>query len=89
MFVGIPVIPTGTLYGEISTSSRHTGKPIFRFKDVCKCDSKTRSINPANWETQDSDLTSWMTAIRTRIRTSERLRREQWEEKKVHKKQMT
>ena len=55
---------------------------------VCKRDMKTGSINPANWETQVADRSSWRTATRTGIRVSERRRREQWEEKKEHKKQM-
>ena len=38
----------GTLYRELSTSTRPTGRLILRFRDVCKCDMKTGSINPAN-----------------------------------------
>ena len=61
---------------------------IFGLKDVCQRDMKTGSINPANWETQATDRSSWRTAIGTCIRTNERRRREQWDKKKEHKKQM-
>ena len=81
-------IPKDTLYGELATGTRPTGMPILRFKDVCKRDMKTGSINPANWETQVADRSSWRTAIRTRISTNERRRREPYEEKNEHKKQM-
>ena len=56
---------------------------------ICQRDMKTHSINPANWETQVADRSSWRTAIRTCIRTIERRRREQWEGEKEHKKQTT
>ena len=60
------------LYRELATVTKPTTMPIVRFKDVCKRDIKTDSINPANWETQATDRSSWRTAIRTCIHTSER-----------------
>ena len=81
-------IPKDTLYGDLATGTRPTGRPVLRFKDVCKRDMKTGSINPANWETQVADRSSWRTAIGRCIHTSERRRRDQWEEKREHKKQL-
>ena len=75
-------IPKDTLYVELASGTRPTGRPILRFKDVCKRDIKKGSINPANSEMQAADR------IRTCIRTSARQRQEQWEEKREPKKQM-
>ena len=75
------------IYGELATGTRPTGKHV-RFEDVCKRGMKTGNINSAKWETQAADRSSWRTAIRTSIHTSDKGRREQWGEKKEHKKQM-
>jgi len=77
-----------TLYGKLPIGTRPIRMPILRFRGVCKDVTKAGCTNPANWETQAADRSSWKTATRTCIRTSERLRREQWEEKSEHKKQM-
>ena len=69
-------IPKDTLYVSLPPAHR---RPILWFKDVRKRDMKTGSINPANSETQAADR------IRTCIRTSERQRRELWEEKECRK----
>ena len=38
-------IPKDTQYGELATGIRPTGSTVLRFKDVCKDDMKTGSIN--------------------------------------------
>ncbi|XP_063959991.1 uncharacterized protein LOC129271526 [Lytechinus pictus] len=48
-------IPKDILYGEQATGTRAVGRPVLRFKDVCKRDMKTSEINTTNWETLAGD----------------------------------
>lgn len=43
-------IPRDLLYGELATGSRPAGRPILRYKDVCKQDLKASNINPDDLE---------------------------------------
>ena len=51
-------IPKDILYGELATGSRPAGRPVLRYKDVCKRDMKTVNINPADWEAAAGDSPS-------------------------------
>ena len=51
-------IPKDILYGELATGSRPAGRPVLRYKDVCKRDMKTDNINPADWEAAAGDSPS-------------------------------
>ena len=51
-------IPKDILYGELATGSRPAGRPVLRYKDVCKRDMKTGNINPADWEAAAGDSPS-------------------------------
>ena len=42
--------PKDILFGELATGSRSTGRPLLRFKDVCKRDLKAGNISPGNLE---------------------------------------
>ena len=59
-------IPKDTLYRELATHIRPTGRPFS--SDVCKRDMKTDSINPQG--IQPVDRNSWRTAARTCIRSA-------------------
>ena len=39
------------LYGELAHGKRPTGRPLLRYKDICKRDMKTLTINTNKWET--------------------------------------
>nr|XP_032831281.1 electroneutral sodium bicarbonate exchanger 1-like [Petromyzon marinus] len=43
-------IPKDVSYGELASGTRVTGRPVLRFKDVCKRDMKSCDINPNDWE---------------------------------------
>ena len=75
------------LYGELATGSRPAGRPVLRYKDVCKQDMKTGNINPADWEATTADRSSWRLTVKADIQTSELKREEQWEEKRQHRQQ--
>ena len=48
-------IPKDTLYGELETGTRPTGRPHLRFNDVCKRDIKPSSITPTDLESTAAD----------------------------------
>ena len=75
------------LYGELATGSRPGGRPVLRYKIVCKQDMKTGNINPADWEATAADHSNWRLAVRVGIQTSELNRVEQWEEKRQRRRQ--
>ena len=41
--------------GNFSAGHRRIGRPMLRFKDVCKCDMKITSIDTNSWETFADD----------------------------------
>ena len=51
-------IPKDILYVELATGSRPAGRPVLRYKDICKRDMKTGNINPADWEATAGDRSS-------------------------------
>nr|XP_054767476.1 uncharacterized protein LOC129274752 [Lytechinus pictus] len=75
-------IPKDILYGELATGTRAVGRPVLRFKEVCKRDMKTSEINTTNWEALAADRPKWRHAVKMGIQRSEQRRVEQWEEKR-------
>ncbi len=69
-------IPKDIIYGELASGTRPTGRPALWYKYVCKRDLEAGSLNPADLE-----------AVRTSIKLSEGKRRDQWEEKRQHRRQ--
>ncbi|XP_037774604.1 uncharacterized protein LOC119571296, partial [Penaeus monodon] len=57
-------IPKDILFGELATGSRPTGRPLLRFKDVCKRDMRAGDIDPAGWESVAEDRSSWRSAVK-------------------------
>ena len=43
-------IPKDILYGELAAGKRPRGRPLLRYKDVCKRDMKDLEIDPKSWE---------------------------------------
>ncbi|XP_074636925.1 uncharacterized protein LOC141895086 [Acropora palmata] len=43
-------IPKDILYGELAAGKRPRGRPLLRYKDVCKRDMKDLEIDPNSWE---------------------------------------
>ena len=83
-------IPKDILFGELATGSRSTGRPLLRFKDVCKRDLKAGNISPGNLEALNvEDRVTWRRTINEAIRTSEKRREDKVEESKARKRQKT
>ncbi|KAK4323051.1 hypothetical protein Pmani_006235 [Petrolisthes manimaculis] len=80
-------IPKDMLYGELVTGSRPAGRPVLRYKDVCKRDLKVGNINPANWETVAADCNGWSFAVRAGLQRSEQRREDQWEKRRERRQQ--
>ena len=81
-------IPKIMLYGELETGSRRTGRPVLRYKDVCKRDMKAGNIDPANWEAAAEDRNKWMRDVKESINTGKQKRINQWEERRERRRRV-
>ncbi|XP_048001407.1 uncharacterized protein LOC125238175 [Leguminivora glycinivorella] len=52
-------LPREVLLGEIADAKRPVGRPMLRFKDSCKRDMQSFSINLDSWETRASMRPEW------------------------------
>ena len=75
-------IPKDMLYGELATGTRPAGRPVLRYKDVCRRDMKAGNINSTGWEDVAADRSRWRLAVRAGIQSCEKRREEQWEERR-------
>lgn len=75
------------LYGQLATGTRPTGRPALRYKDVCKRDLKSCSMNPTDLKTTTSDRSSWWVNVKTGVKQTKEQREIQREEKKRCKQQ--
>nr|XP_032827065.1 uncharacterized protein LOC116952123 [Petromyzon marinus] len=75
-------IPKDVLYGELASGTRATGRPVLRFKDVCKRDMKSCDIKPNDWEKTAGDRLSWQQAVKTGFRRGEEKTRTAWQTKR-------
>ena len=57
-------IPKDLLYGELREGVRGTGRPLLRYKDVCKRDLKALDINESSWETSAADRDEWRRTLK-------------------------
>ena len=64
-------IPKDIMYGKLATGTRAVGRPVLRFKDVCKRDMKASEINPKNWEAYASDRPEWRRVVKTGVQRSD------------------
>jgi len=80
-------IPKDMLYGVLATSSVPAGRPVLRYKDVCKQDIRVSDINPAGWEAEAADRRSWRMAVKAGAQRSEEKREDQWKERRERRRQ--
>ncbi|PFX17198.1 Craniofacial development protein 2 [Stylophora pistillata] len=57
-------LPRQVLYGELREGVRRTGRPLLRFKDVCKRDLQLTEINPNTWEILAPDRNAWRRGVK-------------------------
>ena len=79
-------IPKDILYGELAAGKRNTGRPLLRFKDVCKRDMKNLDINTDSWEVLASDRLGWRGTLRTQLQAGEEKMMEAAAEKRAFRK---
>jgi len=75
-------LPKDVLYGELTTGSRPTGRPMLRFKDVCKRDMKAAEISPETWEAAAENRSNWRSTVKAGIQRAEERREQQWLDKR-------
>ena len=71
-------IPKDLLYGELEEGKRKTGRPLLRFKDVCKRDMKACDMPLESWETVAEDRAGWRAALSSGAVSCENKRHLRW-----------
>ena len=80
-------IPKDILYGQLALGRRPAGRPMLRFKDVCKRDMKLTDIDPNSWELVAADRGCWRHTVHEGVRRGEEKRNLQLENKREQRKQ--
>ena len=57
-------LPRQILYGVLREGVRRTGRPLLRFKDVCKRDLQLTEIIPNTWEILATDRKAWRRGVK-------------------------
>ena len=60
-------IPKDLLYGELEEGGRDKGRPLLRYKDVCKRDLKALDIDLSSWETIAADRDAWRLTLKRQL----------------------
>ena len=79
-------VPRNLLYGQLATGSRRPGRPILRFRDVCKRDMKSCNIDPESWELMARERPKWRQIVKHGTATADEWRNEHAAEKRLHRK---
>ena len=79
-------IPKDLLYGELSRGARSRGCPRLRFKDTCKRDLKSASIDIQSWESLAESRDSWRAAVHCGTKQAEQDRTDHLKEKRAARK---
>ena len=64
-------IPKDVLHGELALGRRLPGRPVLRYKDVCKRDLKVTDIDTGSWESLAEDRGRWRQAVQSGVRRGE------------------
>ena len=79
-------IPKDLLYGELSRGARSRGRPRLCFKDTCKRDLKSASIDIQSWESLAESRDSWRAAVHCGTKKAEQDRTDHLKEKRAARK---
>ncbi|XP_029194561.1 uncharacterized protein LOC114960365 [Acropora millepora] len=79
-------IPKDILYGELAAGKRPRGRPLLRYKDVCKRDMKDSEIDPKSWEDIAVDRSS---LLHKRLKEGEEKNTKEVIEKRTRRKEKT
>ena len=80
-------IPKDLLYGELAEGERSRGRPLLRFRDVCKRDMKALEIDCKTWETLASDRDAWKYTLKCQLSMGEELWKAKVAEKRAARKE--
>ena len=61
-------IPKDLNYGELEKGRRKTGCPLLRFKDVCKRNMKSATIDIESWKLVVKDRSTWQHLVKEGIK---------------------
>ena len=84
--VGPKRLPKDQPCGQLPQGKRSTGRPLLRYKDVCKRDLKAAKISVDSWESLADHRIKWRAAVKTGCKRAEEERMRIWEEKRQRKK---
>ena len=67
-------LPRMMLFSELASGTRTPGRPLLRFKDVCKSDLKATNIGTEHWQSYSRDRENWRSLIKTGVKDAENSR---------------
>ncbi|KAI0215823.1 hypothetical protein LSAT2_032114 [Lamellibrachia satsuma] len=79
-------IPKDIFYSELKIGSRPTGRPMLRFKDVCRRDMKACNSNTTSRETTIVERGILRVRVREGVKASEEKRNTTWMERRQQRK---
>ena len=74
------------LYGELESGSRLLGRPMLRFKDVCKRDMLATGLPTGNWETHAADRGEWRSVCSRALQVGETRLKAEADERRARRK---
>ena len=80
-------IPKQLLFAELSSGTRQRGRPLLRYKDVCKSSLICAGINHTAWEPLAADRTAWRAITSEGAKAYEESLLSQMEERRQRRKQ--
>ena len=66
-------IPKDLFYGELADCERSRGRPLLRFRNVCKLDMNVLEIDVTSWESLASDRDAWKCTLKSQLFIVEKL----------------
>ena len=67
-------LPRAILYSELASGKRTTGRPLLRYKDVCKQDLAETGIGTKRWQQCALDRDNWREAVTDGVKKAEEKR---------------
>ena len=81
-------LPRAILYGELASGVRPAGRPLLRFKDVCKQDLLEAGIDKQHWQRFAMDRDEWRQRVTDGVKEAEGKRVTLQREKRKTRKEM-
>ena len=75
-------VPKDVLYGKLASGSRPVGRPMLRYKDVCKRDMKSAEFNPDLWEAAAAHHSDSRRVVRTGVMRAEAKTEQLWHDRR-------